>query len=281
MKSKNSIFIIVSVIIVAAAFIIVLEGSNFHPLRKSREIGLVKVEGIIGNSERTVKWIKKLREDKDIRGILLYVSSPGGGVVASDEIYRAIEKYKKETRNPVVVYMSVVAASGGLYVSCGGDKIVANPNTLTGSIGVIAEFPQYYGLMSKIGIKMNVIKSGKRKDIGSPFRDMTPDERNMMQGIINETYNRFVNIVSKSRGIPVDSVKKFADGSIFTGYDAKNIGLVDTLGDFEDAVDILKNMAHIKGKPRIVSAKKPFSIVKFLSDNAKLSKQGIFYLMRL
>lgn len=252
---KRDVIVVIGVVVLFV--IVVFFASSGVSLRPSKEVGVVRVEGAIGNSSQLVKWIDTLRKNRKIRGILLYINSPGGGAVASDEIYRALIRFKN-TNRPIVAYISSVGASGGYYVACAADKIVINPSSITGSIGVIAEFPEFDGLLKKVGVKMRVIKSGKHKDIGSPFREMTESERRVIQNLINQAYETFVEVVAKGRGLSVDSVKSIGDGRIYSGKEAVKLGLCDTTGDFNTAKEVMKQMLGLKNI-RLVERKKPFS----------------------
>lgn len=207
-------------------------------------IGLVEVKGTLTSSEALVNWIEKLRKSRNIKGILVRVDSPGGGVVAAQEIYQALRSAAQE--KPVVVSMGALAASGGYYVALAGDPIVANPGTITGSIGVILEYPVIKELLDRLGIRMEVIKSSEHKDIASPFRPLTPKERALLDSVIQDVYRQFVGTVAEARGLPEDSVLKIADGRILTGQQAYAYGLVDTLGTFQDALEILKEKAGVE-----------------------------------
>lgn len=213
-------------------------------------------EGGIANAKTIVRQIKAAKEDTTIKAIILRVNSPGGSVVASDEIYHALKNCGK----PVVALMGETAASGGVYVSMGAKYIVAHPNTFTGSVGVIFSLTNYEELYKKIGLRDEVIKSGKLKDIGSGSRQLTDEERQLLQGIIDSTYEDFVKIVADARKLKVEEVKKFADGRILTGKQALEIKLVDKLGYESDAVKMAAELAGIKGNPRIVGyrASTPF-----------------------
>ena len=238
------------------------------------KVAVLELKGLILKSEPLVKEIKRYTKSKRIKAIVLYIDSPGGGVAVSEEIYQAL-KWARE-KKPVVVSMGSVAASGGYYVALGGSKIVANPGTITGSIGVIAQFVNLEKLMNKLGLEFEVIKSGKFKDAGSPYRKMTPEEKKYFQGVINDAYESFVKLVAKERNLPEDKVKKFADGRIFTGRQAFELGLVDTLGTLEDAIRIAARMAGIKGEPGIVKPKrKKPSIFDFVFGSYKNQVESI------
>jgi len=215
------------------------------------KIALIELIEPIMSSESTVQQFKKYRENRSVKAIVFRVESPGGGVAASQEIYEEVKK-TRDSGKPVVVSMGSVAASGGYYVSCGASRIVANPGTLTGSIGVIFQFLQVTDLMKKIGVDQATFKSGKLKDAGSPFRKTNTDDEKYFDGLIADVYDQFVNVVSTERKLDVKYVKRFADGRVFTGRQAKEYGFIDTLGTFEDAVAIAAKLGGIEGKPRIV-----------------------------
>jgi len=198
-------------------------------------------------SAEIVRFIEQAEANPAVRAIVVRVDSPGGGVVASDEIYQALRKVKK----PVVVSMGSVAASGGYYISCGADEVFANPNTLTGSIGVISIVPNVEGLLDKIGVKVYVMESGPHKE-GGTFQPFTEAEREIWRGIIEETYSNFVQVVVEGRGLSEQRVRELADGRIYTGQQALEAGLVDALGNLPEAVARAGELGGIVGKPRII-----------------------------
>jgi len=277
MKKTTLIIILVSVSVFL--YFVILFPLTLRSLRP--KIGVVKIQGGIYSSEKYVNWIKKLKENSQVKGILLVVNSPGGGVVASDEIYNALMDFKK-TGRPLVAYFGSIAASGGYYVGCAADVIVSNPNTITGSIGVIAEFPVVKNLLKKIGVDFIVIKSRDKKDLGSPWREMTREEKKIIKSLIDETYKNFLKIVSESRNIPMDSLYKIADGRIFSGRQALKYGLVDTLGTIDTAIEILKQKAKIKGKPMFLEPRKRFSLLSLITgEETKISDIKLDYRMVL
>jgi len=190
-----------------------------------------------------------------VKGILVRVNSPGGGVAASHEIYREIVRIR-DNGMPVVVSMGAVAASGGYYISCPADVIVANPGTMTGSIGVIMHVPIVEELMDKVGFDVETIKSEEYKDVGSPFRQMTAGDRELLKSVILDVYDQFTAIVLEEREIEKEKLMTLADGRILTGRQAYEAGLIDTLGTFEDAKLICGERAGIKGDPRIITPRK-------------------------
>ncbi|MBI5868961.1 MAG: signal peptide peptidase SppA [candidate division Zixibacteria bacterium] len=249
-------------IIIGAAFLVFMfmtvaffwglsstDGADFGGFGK--KVAIVELKGTISASEEIVGQLRRFADDSSIPAIVLRIDSPGGGVAASQEIYDEIQRVKEKGKK-VIVSMGSVAASGGLYVAVAADTIVANPGTLTGSIGVIFEFPTLEKLMEKVGVRYEVVKSGEYKDIGSIARSMTEKESAALQVVIDDTYDQFVEAVAKGRRLDKDSVKVFADGRIFTGRQAKEMKLVDELGDLHDALDIAAEMVGLESPPKTV-----------------------------
>lgn len=214
------------------------------------KIGVIEIVGAIENSKTIIHHIKTFREHKSIKAIVLRIDSPGGGVGPSQEIYREIRKTIEEKK--VIVSMGSVAASGGYYVAAASNGIVANPGTVTGSIGVIMGYTNYKELMEKIGLDSVVIKSGKFKDVGSPMRDMTNEEKALLQKVIETIHRQFVSDIAQGRSMKIDEVTALADGRIFTGEDAQKMGLVDRLGNLQDAVKWAGELAGISGEVKTV-----------------------------
>jgi protease IV len=222
-------------------------------------IGVVVLRGVILDSKNTVDLLKKYRKDDRVKAIIVRVDSPGGSVAASQEIYREIVRTLPLKK--VVISMGNVAASGGYYVAVAGNRIMANPGTLTGSIGVVMQFSNVQELMQKIGVSLEVVKSGAFKDIGSPARKMKAEERLLLEGVIRNVHQQFVDTVAQARRLPKPEVEKLADGRIFTGEQAKTLGLVDELGSMEEAVEMTKKLARISGEVKLVyPEKKKFSL---------------------
>jgi len=222
-------------------------------------------------SDFIVSMIKKYGENKDIKAIVLDINSPGGSVGAVQEIYSQIEKIKQKYKKPFVAYFGDVAASGAYYIASACDKIVTNPGTITGSIGVIFSFMQGDELFKKIGVKTNVIKSGKFKDIGSFSREMTKEEREILASMIEDTYNTFIDVVAKGRNMSIQKVKEVADGRIFTGRQALSLGLVDKIGDLDDAISEAGKMSGLGEKPQSIKAKPRLFDEIFSMIDSKLS----------
>lgn len=230
------------------------------------KIALVELKGVIISSEDIVRQIKKYRENSSIKGILLRVDSPGGGVVASQEMYEEVRK-TRDSGKPVVISMGSLAASGGYYVACGGSRLVANRGTLTGSIGVIAEFLQLQDALGKLGIGVKTIKSGKLKDSGSSTREMTEEDQKYFQLLMDDVHRQFIHVVETERGLTHTEAVAIADGRVFTGEQAMSNGLVDTLGTYEEAIMITAGLAGIDGEPAIVKERKRRSLFDTFFDD--------------
>jgi protease-4 len=248
--------------------------TGYYSTGSGDKIGLVEINDVIMNSEDVVQQIKKFREDKSIKAILLRINSPGGGVAASQEIYEEV-KYTRDHGKIVVVSMGSIAASGGYYIACGSNLIVANPGTLTGSIGVIAQFISIKDLTEKLGIEETTIKSGELKDSGDPFKKMTDKDKEYFQDVVNNSFGQFLEVVSRERKISIDSLRQYATGRVFTGLQAKDIGLIDSLGTFEDAIRITAKLAGIEGEPRIIRERRRHSLFERLIGTSMDEITGI------
>ena len=224
-------------------------------------IGIINLNGAITDSSSFIRLLDHYRHDGNVKAVVIRVNSPGGEVAPSQAIYEQLMKFKKHKK--VVVSMDSVAASGAYYVSSAADKIVAEPGTLTGSIGVIMEMPNVYKLMKKVGVSYNYIVSGPYKDIGTPFKEMTPMQREKLHGVVMNVYGQFVKAVAKGRHLKAAYVRKLANGMVYSGEQALKYRLVDKLGDFQDAVKLAQKLAGIKGKPTIIyPAKKHPNIIQ-------------------
>lgn len=240
---------------------------RISPMIAADRIALVKIEGLIATSEKIIEELGEYTDDSSIKAIVIRVDSPGGGVVASQEIHNAVKKAKKSGKK-VVISMGSVAASGGYYLAAPADKIVANPGTLTGSIGVIMEFATIEKLLEKIGVKGMVIKAGEYKDMGSPFRDMTEQERKLLQSVMDDVHAQFIQAVVEGRRLPLATVQAIADGRIFTGRQAMDLKLVDQLGDLEESIQAAADLAGIKGKPKVVKREKKIPFIEMLREES-------------
>jgi len=267
--------VLIGVVVIGAIMVVFIGAVLLLTLMFRREtpsfalgdkVGVVEITGVITDSKEVIREIKYFVEDGGVKAIVLRVDSPGGGVGASQEIHQEVVKARGV--KPVVASFGGIAASGGYYVACGADKIVANPGTITGSIGVVMQFANLEELFKKIGYKGYVIKSGPNKDIGSPFREMTPEERELLQEVIDTVHRQFVRAVAEGRKIPVEQIMPIADGRIFTGEQAQAMGLVDQLGNLEDTIDLAATMAGIKGKPSVIypRRRKP-SLFDYLTES--------------
>jgi protease-4 len=262
-KGKKIVLIIIAVIFVFVIIVPIVVSFSRDSMGK---IGVIEIEGTIADTKDAMEDVVKFKEDNDISGVILRINSPGGAVGPTQEIFSEIKKLKKVKK--VYVSMGSVCASGGYYIASTGDKVFANPSTITGSIGVIMQQTVVEDLMKKIGVEANTIKTGPLKDTGTPFRKMRDDERKYLQGVIDSIYEQFINDVAEGRKIPIEKVKQLADGRIYTGLQAKEAGLVDSMGTFYDVVDDMKKVLNIKGKPSLVYGKKPFSVLKWLISSA-------------
>lgn len=229
---------------------ITLFREGYLGLSLGRRIAVVPIRGMITDSREVVDLLKKFRKDPQVKAVILRIESPGGGTAASQEIYREVRK--TAARKWVVASMGNVAASGGYYVALAANRIVANPATLTGSIGVIMEVSNIQELLRKIGVSREAVKSGPYKDIASPLRPMKPEERLLLQEVIRNVHNQFIEAVMEGRKLSREQVEKIADGRVFTGQQAKSLGLVDELGSFEDAVEVTKKLVGLSGEVKII-----------------------------
>jgi protease IV len=237
------------------AILTLVSGSPASSLLSLREkIGIVNIEGAITDSEPVVTQLVQFRKDKGIKAIVLRIDSPGGAVAPSQEIYWEVKK--AAASKTVIASMGKVAASGGYYVACAANKIVANPGTLTGSIGVLMEFLQVEDLLKKIGVGIEVLKTGEFKDIGSPHRKLSEKDRELISSLISDIQRQFVEAVARGRNLPIEKVREIADGRILSGAQSKEHGLVDELGNFQDALELAKKMTGVEGEVTLVYPKK-------------------------
>jgi protease-4 len=235
-------------------------------------VAVIELEGTITGSSQdylittgiTPDRVRSLLElaaaNGSVKAVVVRVNSPGGSVVASDEIYHALQSFTK----PVVISMGDSAASGGYYIACAGDYVIAHPDTLTGSIGVISQFITYEGLLEKVGVDAVVITTGPRKDLGSPFRDMTEEEKELWRAILDQVYDDFVAVVVEGRDLPEETVRELADGSVYTGRQAKDLGLVDDVGTRQVAIDKAAELGGVEGKPRVIELRPQPSFLDML-----------------
>ena len=261
------LFFLVIILIGLTGISVVEEGASFYNL--GQKVAIIEIYGTISGSNDVIRQLKKYSKDSSIPAIVLDIDSPGGAVVPSQEIYEEVLKAKKAGKK-VVASLRSLGASGGYYIACSADTIVANPGTLTGSIGVIFEFPVVQELFKKIGVKFEVVKRGELKEVGTSFRSMTQEERDLLQSVIDDTYNQFVDAVKEGRGLEREKILELADGRVFTGRQAKELGLVDELGDIEDAIKIAGKMGDITGVPRTIRERpKKVSVFDILTSSFK------------
>ncbi len=249
------------------------EESSFMPGEK---IAVIEIKGVIIDSRPIINEILKFKKNDSVKAVVLRINSPGGAVGPSQEIFKEVMKLNKEKK--VVASLGSIATSGGYYIACAAEKILANPGTITGSIGVMMKFTNFEQLFSKIGLKGVMIKSGEYKDIGSPFREMTPKDKKILKGVIRDIHRQFIEVVAEGRKIPLKKVReKLADGRIFTGNQAKGLGLVDELGNLQDTIRIAAKMADIQGEPRVIYPKERSSLLGILLNKSLMALRSGLY----
>jgi len=264
-------FILVSSSIFAAAILgistLIFLGTREPDFNMGEKVGVVEISGVITDAEDTIRNIRKYREDDSIRAIVLRIDSPGGVVGPAQEIFREVRKTIGKKK--IIASMGAVAASGGYYVAAGTEGIMANPGTITGSIGVIIGYTNFEEIFQKIGLTPVVVKSGEYKDMGSPVRKMTEREKKLLQDFVDSTHRQFVAAVAEGRKMDPAKVRSVADGRIITGEDAKSLGLVDRLGNIEDAIEWAGRMGGIKGKiSAVYSRKADISFLDYLIESS-------------
>jgi len=225
-------------------------GSGETKLTDKEGVGLVEVRGMILDSRDTIRQLRYFLKEEGVKAVVLRVDSPGGVVAPSQEIYEEVKKFAAKKK--IIVSMGSLAASGGYYISAPATLIYANPGTITASIGVILKLSNIETLMDKIGIKSYTLKTGKFKDSGSPLRELSAADRAMLQAVIDNTHEQFVRAVAVGRKLPVEEVRKIADGRILSGEQAKGMKLVDRLGTLQDAIEEAGRLAGIKGEPEVI-----------------------------
>ncbi len=274
MRHKWLIISLLAVVILGFAFIAgvasyFLSGdAEFTPsVFSGKMVGVISVDGFISSSDDKVKEIEDARKDDDIVSVILRIESPGGSIGASQEILEAVKNLAN--KKPVVVSMGSVAASGGYYIACGGTKILADPGTVTGSIGVRMDHVTVGELLKWAKIGHETLAVGKFKDTGSFDRPLNPEERELLEGVLNDLYEQFKETVAESRNLPIDEVGRLADGRVYTGRQALDLGLVDQLGGFTEAIKVAAELGGIKGEPKLTYSKKKGEIFLRLIDGAK------------
>lgn len=244
------------------------------------KIALIKVNDTIMDSMETVSNLSQIEKDESIKAVVIAVDSPGGAVGASQEIYRAIEKLRE--KKPVVVSMGNVAASGGYYISAPANVIYANPGTITGSIGVIIQQVDLSEILNKIGVKVNTIKSGENKDILYPTKSLTPEQKQLLEQTVMDVYDQFLDAIVKYRPIKKEVLRTYADGRVFSGREAQKLGLVDKLGNIQDAVKEAKKLAKLPDDTPVIEIKPQKPLLQELLNSkfpVEKPKSGIYYLL--
>ena len=237
---------------------------------KSFNIGVVQIEGPIMDSKDSIKNLEEFMNRDDVHGIVLDINSPGGAVVPSQEIYTKVDEISQSNKKPIVASIRSLGASGGYYIAIGADRIIANPGSIVGSIGVIMNFPVAKDLLDKIGLKFETFKSGKYKDSGSPYRDVTDLDSEYFKNIVFDLHSQFINEVSIQRDINIEEVKMLSNGQIFTGNMAYENNLVDEIGTFEDALNIIKKMSNIDSEIKLIYPIEDKSYFSLLFDNISI-----------
>lgn len=252
------------------AIVLAATGGRSAPLMGQR-IAILEIDGIIFDDIELLEQIRELRHNGSVKGVLVAINSPGGEVGPSQSIYRELRRIRDEDGMPVVATIGSVGASGGYYAALGADSIFVLPGSLTGSIGVVMEIPQIQELMDRVGVEMEVVKSAEFKDVGSPFRPFRENDREVLEGLIQDLYAQFVEAVAEEREIPVDEVRRLADGRVYTGQQALDAGLVDRIGNLNDALAAVGRMAGLGDDPRVMwpPKRRGFSLLDVVLGGAK------------
>ena len=257
-----------------AVMVLLAVGSALLPDRwksPSGEIALVRIQGMLMDSQNIVRQLSNYRHNPNVRGIVLRIDSPGGAVAPAQEIYNEIMKLKADHKT-VYASMGTVGASGGYYIACAANYVLANPGTLTGSIAAVMAFSNFEELTDKIGVKPIIIKSGKYKDVGSPLRGMKPEERKLLQSVVDDVHQQFVQAVAKGRGLPVSEVNEIADGRIMTGQQALTLKLVDEMGGLEKTIELLAKKIGVEGRPKVIEEKEKTPFFDWLLQSSLPSR---------
>ena len=267
-KPQKSFFILFMRFSVGVFALMVLATFGFallpdHWKSPSGEIAIVNIHGMLMDSRDIVQQLSDYRHNPQVRGVILRIDSPGGAVAPAQEIYSEILKLRAAHKT-VYASMGTVAASGGYYIACAADYVLANPGTLTGSISAVMALNNIEELTKKVGVKPNIIKSGKFKDLGSPLRAMTPEENTLLQNVVNDVHEQFVDAIAKGRGLPLSEVRRVADGRIMTGQQALKLNLIDEVGGLEKTIDLLAKKIGITGKPKVIEQKEKIPFLGWL-----------------
>jgi protease-4 len=240
------------------------------------KVAVVEVEGIIGadaqrglDTDGVIRVLGEYRDDPAVRAVVLRINSPGGVVAPTQEIFTAVRRLR-DAKKPVVASLGSVAASGGYYVAVAADRIYASPGTLTGSIGVVMQLANLEGLLKKVGVEYVVVKAGAYKDVGNMARAMTPEERRILQSLLDDVYDQFITAVADGRGLDPQAVRGFAEGRIYSGRQAQGLKMVDDLGGLEDAIEAAAKMAGLPVKPKVIYPRRRFSLRELLRNEVGL-----------
>ena len=265
-----------AVLVLFVATIWLLIAVSDDGLPGGAKVAVVEVEGIIGadsgrglDTDGIIRVLGEYRDDPAVRAVVLRINSPGGVVAPTQEIFNAVRRLR-EAKKPVVASLGSVAASGGYYVAVAADRIYASPGTLTGSIGVVMQLANLEGLLKKVGVEYVVVKAGAYKDVGNIARAMTPEERRILQALLDDVYDQFVTAVAEGRGLDPQVVRGFAEGRIYSGRQAQGLKMVDELGGLEEAIEAAAKMAGLPAKPRVIYPRRRFSLRGLLSNEMGL-----------
>ncbi|HKX06407.1 MAG TPA: signal peptide peptidase SppA [Methylomirabilota bacterium] len=265
-----------AVLVLFVATIWLLIAVSDDGLPGGAKVAVVEVEGVIGadsgrglDTDGIIRVLGEYRDDAAVRAVVLRINSPGGVVAPTQEIFNAVRRLR-EAKKPVVASLGSVAASGGYYVAVAADRIYASPGTLTGSIGVVMQLANLEGLLKKVGVEYVVVKAGAYKDVGNIARPMTPEERRILQALLDDVYDQFVTAVAEGRGLDPQVVRGFAEGRIYSGRQAQGLKMVDELGGLEEAIAAAAKMAGLPAKPRVIYPRRRFSLRGLLSNEMGL-----------
>lgn len=259
---------ILGLLSIFALFFFTLNSFKKPVLPNANRIGVIEVKGILDGSEDYLKYLRQFQKDDSIKAVIVRVDCPGGAVGASQELYSELKSLNKS--KPVIASLGNLAASGGYYTAVGAREIVSNPGTITGSIGVIMKLPNVGAMLEKLGIKLDVIKSGALKDLGPMTRDLTPEEKAVIESVMHDIHRQFITAVAESRKLPLEQVESIADGRIFSGRQALELKLIDRIGNFNEAVRIASKEAGLTGEPELVYPQKD----RFLTFKQLLEEEG-------
>lgn len=262
-----AVIAVMTVLLVVSVFLFATKGSLAFG---TGEVAVVNIIGEIHQSKSIIDLLHRYEDRSRVKAIVLRIDSPGGSVAATQEIYEEVNKIREKGEKTVIASFGSVGASGGYYIACGAEKIVANPGTLTGSIGVLINIVNMEELLRKIGINMKTIATGKHKDIGSITRELTPEDEKLLREVLDNIHNQFLRVVEERRGLTPEKLKSIADGRIFTGEQALENQLIDEIGNLDDAIEIAARTSGMEGDPRIITERKRFSLLEFVLGSNQL-----------